>query len=80
MQDKKKREKISVISEAESPRKRPISYKVATSSKILVLGADEDVHDNYIKERCNLAPILLALEHFTHERDINFYTGILNRF
>ena len=33
------------------------------------------MHDNEIKKICNLAPILLAFEHFTRERDVNFYTG-----
>ena len=33
------------------------------------------MHENDIKERCNLAPIPLAFEHFTRERDVNFDTG-----
>ena len=33
------------------------------------------MHDNDTKERYNLAPIPLPFEHFTCERDVNFYTG-----
>ena len=32
-------------------------------------------HGNGINERWNLAPIPLAFEHFTRERDVNFFTG-----
>lgn len=32
------------------------------------------MHDNDIK-KIQLAPIPLAFEHFTNERDVNFYSG-----
>ena len=73
--NREKEKKCQQFERGKCSCKRPVSSKVTISRKRLVLSDDKRVHDNDIKERCNLAPILLAFEHFTCERDVNFYTG-----
>ena len=73
--NREKEKKCQQFERGQCSCKRPVSSKVTISRKRLVLSDDKRVHDNDIKERCNLAPILLACEHFTCEHDVNFYTG-----
>ena len=53
IQDNREKEKKYLQFQGrKNPRERPISSKVTTSSKRLVLSDDKSVHDNDIKEKC----------------------------
>ena len=54
--------------------KDQFQVKSPLPAKRLVLNDDKSVYDNDIKERCNLAQIPLAFEHFKPKFDVNFYT------